>query len=169
MDAGLAKALNSSIGTSDFKSLDKIFEDGMRLVASEDVIYKYDGAFTTRYAGYGDWRTTADSYITFDKPGTVYIKTEQYLYASGETSKPGSAKIMVLNESGDVIAEMPDNVMPKVDGTVTIYMEMNVVPGTKYRVALKCSNGENWGAYLAGNFSVCGKTVLFGANVTKVS
>ena len=169
MDAGLAKVLNSTIGTTNFKSLNKIFEDGVRLVASEDVMYKYDGAFTTSKPAYADWRTTANSYITFDKPGTVYIKTEQYLYADATNTKPGAVKIMVLNESGVVITETPDYVGTKVDGTVSIYLEMNVVPGTKYKISLGCNNGENFGAYPTGNFSVCGKTVLFGANVTKVS
>lgn len=51
MDAVLAKLLNSTVGTSDYKSLDKLFEDllddNKSLIASDEVYYTFPSEFNT--------------------------------------------------------------------------------------------------------------------------
>ena len=173
MDAGLAKILNSTVGTNNIKSLDKIFTDSIRLVGSEDVMYVYDGAFTSRYqAEYLVNTLTANQYITFDTPGAVRLKTEQIIYANSDANagegKPVKIGLQVLNESGTVIASAETAYTSTSMVAIELWVDLNVVPGTKYKLRLTSrSFGEStWASYMSKKVSVCGKAVLFGAKVT---
>lgn len=174
MDAGLAKVLNSTVGTSNIKSLDKIFSDNIRLVGSEDVMYVYDGTFkATLQEEYAANTLTSNQYITFDTPGAVRIKTEQTLYtnsdANASAGKPVEITLFVLNQSGTVIASAKTGYI-SVSGTVVeLWVDINVIPGEKYKIKISGrAFGEEatWTQYMSKNFAVCGKTLFFGAKVT---
>lgn len=174
MDAGLAKVINSTVGTGNFKSLDKVLFDGARLVASEDVMYEYDKTFTkkevsTNSEGAGTPAKgvlTADKYITFDMAGTVYIKTQQTIYSTASANKPARVVLSVLNESGTVITSVDTGETELTSAVMTMFLELNVTPGTKYKI--KMEGYRYYQAYPIQKFSVCGKPVLFGATVSTV-
>lgn len=178
MDAGLAKVINSTVGTSGLKSLDKIFTDSIRLVGSEDVMYVYDGTFTKRTQEESILNTlTADKYITFDTPGAVRIKTDQIIYANSDANatdgKPVRIKLSVLDENGAVIASVESEYIAVNMVAITLWLDLNVVPGKKYKVKIGgravgqlVGGGEIWSQYMSKSFSVCGKTMFFAAKVT---
>lgn len=172
MDAGLAKVINSTVGTGNFKSFDKLLFDSARLVASEDVMYEYDETFTlkevnTNQEGAGTPSKgviTADKYITFDMAGTVYIKTQQTIYNTASANKPSRVVLSVLNESGNVITSLDTGGTELTSTKVTMFLELNVVPGAKYKIKMEGYNFYQ--GYPKQKFSVCGKPVLFAAKVT---
>lgn len=174
MDAGLAKVLNSTVGTSDLKSLDKIFEDSMRLIGSEDVMYVYTGTFTeTAQEEYVLNTLIANQYITFDTPGTVRIKTEQMLYPNTDANASAGCStqisLSVLNESGNVITSISTPTGGTTAVLTELYVDINVVPGEKYKIKIGGRafwNDGAWKKYMRKTFSVCGKTIFFGAKVT---
>lgn len=165
MDAGLAKVINSTIGTGNFKPLDKVFADNIKLVASEEVMYTYDGTFTFKSQdSYNHGAITADKYITINTPGAVYIKTTQTVYKAGSNGTPTSVQLQVLDESGSIINSDSAGGTSS-DGTIVeIFVPINVVSGKKYKIKMTAAGGNN--STPAYNFSVCGKTVFFGATVT---
>lgn len=161
MDAGLAKVVNSTMGTSNFKPLDKIFSDNAKLVGSDEVMFDYTGEWTEVKDGGGGFNssiygTMTTSFIQFDKSGTVIIKTRQKNAGTSDMTY----YIRVDDSNGNTVATGSYKVVQ--GATVDLLLSLNVTSGVRYKVAVGVYNSGN----VARVFSVCGKTILFGATVT---
>ena len=73
MDAGLAKVLNSTVGTSTMKSLDKVLLDNVKLIGSDEVLLVYDGGWTYQ-AIEGTGYNISSKKIEFQAEGSVIFK-----------------------------------------------------------------------------------------------
>lgn len=161
MDAGLAKVLNSTVGTDEFKALDKVFSDNARLVGSDDVMYHYDGEFTYDTPSLYWKGIITSSYITFDKSGSVKIKTTQ---RGRRSDYPHTYDVYFINEAGATLVSVSQSIV--YDGIAEISLSANVTAGAKYKVRINCYDA---GDSPSPDIDVCGKIILFGANVTKTS
>lgn len=186
MDAGLAKLMNSSVGTSALKALDTIlktdnttiatnaadklfnsFKNSAKLVGSDEVMYNYTGTWSYGYGnqvqgGFGesDYAYIANSFIKFDTSGTVIIKT---LQTARSSTYVGTYYLRVIDDKGVTIGTSSAYV--PVDAEVEISYSLNVTAGAKYKIVLAGSSHNS----PDDNFVVCGKTMLLGATVTLTS
>jgi hypothetical protein len=163
---GIKRALNSTLGTSTFKPLDKIILDNTRIVASDDVFFVYDGAWSeggaTSDTASNGWYRRTNSYIKFDRAGSVKFKWLQSNKASS-SSGAGSyseAKIRVIDETGAVVGSYSAS-LPLITTNYSQYeitVPINVETGKKYKVDVQRSS-----SYMDFNLSlVVGATLVFG-------
>lgn len=148
MDAGLAKVMNSSVGTSALKALDTILKtdnttiannaadrlynklmNNVKLIGSDELMYHYKGTWT----GTPQYKYS-ETAITFDKSGTVVFKTRQlnldtsttkYCYLAVNGGASGSNRIVSTG-----------NVYVPSGATVELSLAVNVTAGTKYYVEI---------------------------------
>ena len=183
MDAGLAKIMNSSVGSSALKALDTILKtdnttiannaadrifnnlkNSTKLVGSDDVLFTYSGEWTrlkaSESAWYGDsfdgYETT--SYIQFNTSGTVSLKTTQ---TNGRDDGTSDFKYRVYDSAGNVLVNKRIYDIAS-SSTVEFTIDINVTSGTKYKFAIVAESG----ASASTNLNVCGKTILFGPTIT---
>lgn len=186
MDAGLAKVMNSSVGTSTLKALDAILKtdntaiannaadrlfnslkNSAKLIGSDDVMFTYSGEWTygsgsgnNPIFGSGFNHYLANSFVQFDTSGAVTIKTVQ---TGARTDAKHTFYLRVYDSSGNQITTTAGNLA---NGTTAeIKLDFNVTAGSKYKFAI---GGYNVGS-LSPNLNVCGKTVIFGATATITS
>ena len=177
MDAGLAKIMNSSVGTSAVKALDAILKTDntaiansaadrlysllkseLRLVGSDEVLHHYDGAWTQNRGN-----ATTSKYLSFNTSGTVVLKTIQ---TNSDSEHSRSIRVYEGSTTNptvtidSVYVNMPQNSMAEIS------VAINVKPNTKYYVSVFCTNANY---YPQTNLDVCGKLVPFtGTVVTEV-
>lgn len=87
MDAGLAKVINSTVGTDDFKPFDKIFTDNRSIVASDEKYF----VFPTKLQDYTSEEVNASTKVnlfsfTLPMTGSCYLK-----YRFGSPYSDGSS------------------------------------------------------------------------------
>lgn len=144
MSGMLAKVINSSVGTSSFKSLDEVLLSKIRLVGSDDVFFSYEGDWSNVNDAYTKETT---SYIVFDTDGTVNFKTFFNTY-SNTGDKATVVKLMVLNSSGSTIASVEKGVVTKADEENASHYELsvpvNVTKGAKYKVRTSSSSSSSY-------------------------
>ena len=146
MSGMLAKVINSSVGTSSFKSLDEVLLSKVRLVGSDDAFFAYNGAWTNNTDAYTKYTS---SYITFDISGTVNFKVFFSTYTSaGGADKRTDMSITVKDSAGTTIAETETTVWTTdnaADNTeYELAVAVNVTAGTKYRIQTKSSNSSTY-------------------------
>lgn len=186
MDAGLAKTLNSSVGTSTLKSLDTILKtdnttiannaadrlfnslkNSSKLVGSDDVLFAYSGGWTftngdsdTDFGRNYDYYKT-NSFIQIGSSGAVTFKTTQLGMDATNGTMP--VQLRVYDSSGatvgNIVTEIPQGVSAEVSVSV------NVTANAKYKVAIAFYNGGN----AHTNLTVCGKTIILAPTVTMTS
>lgn len=146
MSGMLAKVINSSVGTSDFKSLDEQLLSKVRLVGSDDVFFAYDGGWTDSADSYTRYTT---SYIKFDTEGTVNFKVffSRYTTTTG-VDKKTNITLTVKDGNGTVVAEavtsvqMTDNAA--YDNDYELSVAVNVTKGSKFRIQTDSSNDSSY-------------------------
>ena len=184
MDAGLAKLLNSSVGTSTLKALDAILKtdnttiannaadrifnnlkNSTKLVGSDDVLFAYNGSWTALSASSDAWYgskysgSATRSYLQFNTSGTVTLKTTQ---KGTDSDGPQNYKYRVTDSAGNVITE--GSAAIAYESTAEISCNVNVTAGTKYKFEIV---GHVDGGYNnEENLLVCGKTIMFAPSVT---
>ena len=170
MDAGLAKTLNSSVGTSALKALDTILKTdnttiannavdrlfnnlvaSSKLVGSDDVMYVYSGTWTSDNSK--EYKTSY--FIQFDKSGSVTIKTTQ----NASSFSMGDRALYVYDSNGTTIAQAGATLSEGM--TVELSCSINVTAGSKYKFSVYDKNG-----YANHNVRVCGKTIMFAPTIT---
>ena len=178
MDAGLAKVMNSSVGSSALKALDTILKtdnttiannaadrlfnslkNSVKLVASDETMFAYNGTWGHFNIDGKEFTNKGTlQFMQFDKSGTVrfaLVFTNEHSSASYEQA------IYVVDSSHKTIAKSDlITVAPKT--TVLIWVDANVVAGGKYKCAFENSS------YLQV-LNVCATPVLFGATATLTS
>ena len=98
-DILLARALNSTIGTPNFKGFDEIYQEiskNVRLVGSNETFFVYDGEISSG---------KTDKYIKFDANGSVNANAYVRFYNSSSSSTSAEFTLKVLDESGKIISE----------------------------------------------------------------
>lgn len=147
-------ALNSTVGTTGYKPLDKIILDNVRLIATDDVLFAYDGEWVlggdSVYA-YGQHGYKTSSFITFDTAGTVRFMTTQRGYGQ---SSAQSYTIRVYDSSDTVVAYYSADIPYQTVAELSI--DINVTAGSKYKFSCSCS--QNYSAP-AKSLNVCGTPV----------
>ena len=177
MDAGLAKLMNSSVGTSALKALDTILKtdnttiannaadrlinslkNSTKLVGSDEVLFSYEGQWTPtdEITGCANGYKSS-SFIKFDTSGTVTIKT---LQTGGRSNNKEEYRIKAIDSSGNQIKF----VSAELDYGATGYieLELNVTAGSKYKFVV--ANGNY--SVVEPNLLVCGKTIMFAPAIT---
>lgn len=166
MSGMLAKVLNSTVGTNNFKSLDVAMTEKIcdrlksetRLIGSDDVLYVYDGQWKrtdddpdTGYKG-----KTTDGF-TFSHSGLALFKTTQL-------QEEGVDWYMYVYCDGVRIEKVN---IPEDDVEVDLYFDI-VIP-----VAVEA--GKTYSVFISGyeeapsaNLSVCATPVMFAPTVTLV-
>jgi hypothetical protein len=160
MSGMLAKVINSSVGTSDFKSLDEVLLSKIRLIGSDDVFFSYDGEWVTENSDY-TYRTS--SYITFDTDGAVKFKTYFSDYSTNGVDKTTTMTIAVEDVTGTTIEAsstaiyLDDNAAATSDYELSV--AVNVTKGSKYKVRLSSSNTSSY-KRPSGKLTVCATPVF---------
>ena len=144
-DILLARALNSTIGTPDFKGFDEIYQENsknVRLVGSNETFFVYDGKFSSEKTDSYiiDARTT-DKYIKFDTNGSVNANAYVRFYNSSSSSTAAEFTLKVLDESGKIISEKDSTA--SVGNQKFSYDELNtpfnVTKNSKYKISVETS------------------------------
>lgn len=168
MSGMLAKVMNSTVGTSDFKSLDvalteKIynkFNSETRLIGSDDVLYYYEGDWTKTdgvpldsYSGY----TSGE--FTFSHSGVVFFKTLQ--------SHDGSSnwRMEVYGDDGEEVGgeSINNNDFTTETAFFEIIAPIQVEAGKAYSVLISSND-----ARVDRNLSLCATPVICAPTVTLV-
>lgn len=141
MDALVAKALNSTVGSDNFYGLDRLLtKEAVRLMASNELFYKYDGGYTSvNNGGTGSntqWMTHT-KYVQLDASGTAAIDIILEHSMSGGTT----IELAVKDGSGNSVYSKSASA----SDMKNISFLLNVDKSKKYR--LECSY-KNTGAYL---------------------
>jgi hypothetical protein len=167
MSGMLAKVMNSTVGTSNFKSLDEAvynrFKNDVRLVGAEEVLFSYDGGWTelsdiptTSYRGY----ITTKS-IKFSHSGTVIFKTTQ----PHPESSTVTYVITIRDSSGNNLKQISNEVEGSGEAyDLDITMAFNVTAGTPYKIILSRTSTKPKNQDL----KICAVPVLIGSDVTLV-
>ena len=176
MDAGLAKVMNSSVGTSTLKALDAIlktdntaiannaadklynlFKSNVKLVGSDNVMFSYSGTWANRQydTSIGTLYCTSNL-ITFDTSGTVRFMLP---------IKRGSAASMYMYifDESDVVVGKLTAIDVKADTPIIATLDVNVSTGKKYRLGVGGASFNPSGLYIGAT------TILFGATATLTS
>lgn len=121
--AGIKYALNSTLGTDEFKPLDKLIV-GEKLFCSSDTVIAQI---------YSKLSPSVNNYFIPKINGIVTIKSNFRNTYEGQTS---SGYLLVYDESGTCVAKSPkyENVGYTPDGSSYYYMDLTVTAGKKYRV-----------------------------------
>lgn len=131
----VAKTLNSSLGTPNFRSFDQFIANNVRLIQSDNAFYVYDGEWVS--SDNGKTETTAKS-IVFGISGTVGI----YM-----TVSTGAEKFYVeVSKDDEVIARSTNN---------TPILKINVSDGESFKFKV----------YTTSNYSIDVKELYIGAIV----
>lgn len=168
MSGMLAKVLNSTVGTSSFKSLDEVlpskiydkFKADVGLVGSEKVLYTYGGAWTALENSDSYRRQQASTKIKFGCGGVVLFKTVQALKTS-----QGEIRIEIKNNAGTVLKSATYTLPASTSDLTEVELScpFNVTAGTEYTVLLL-----KYGSNPTTNFHVCAEPVMFCPTVTLV-
>ena len=146
MSAIVAKALNSTLGSENFKSFDKILADDVRLVGSSDVFFVYDDVWNEPSATSRETKG-----ISFELGGAINVYMSlgtgasecdiTATYNGGKSitvrKKTGASPMMRINvKKGDVVKFKAAAVK---SGSVSygvnvneLYIGATVVQGSKY-------------------------------------
>jgi hypothetical protein len=167
MSGMLAKVLNSTVGTSDFKSLDVALTERIydklnsetRLIGSDDVLYYYEGSWIKTdgvpldsYSGY----TTYE--FSFSHSGVVLFKTTQ------EHRSGTNWRMMVYDAIGEEIASASLNDNDLTDNVFfDMIIPMTVRAGEAYSVLISSND-----ARVDRNLSICATPVICAPTVTLV-
>ncbi len=177
MSGMLAKVMNSTVGTSNFKSLDVALTERIydklnsetRLVGSDNVLYYYDGTWTEVD---GDWmsdndvlRSTYDGILTggfrLSHSGMVIFKTTQTSPAYGVRYA-----LVVRDSSGAEIGSTVFQVPAGMeDMPFDILLPMQVEAGETYSVVLANDTG---GRNIDEILNICATPVICAPTVTLV-
>lgn len=134
MDALVAKALNSTVGSDSFSGLDKLLtKDAVRLLPGDKLFYKYDGGYTSVNGGGSGSNTqwaTRSKYIQFDVSGTVEIKIAQ----SNSLGSSKTITIAIKDGDGNSVYSI-SKAANDIGDSLTV--QINVDKSKKYR--LECS------------------------------
>lgn len=140
MDVALGRLLNSTVGTTSYKPLDKIILGNVRLIGSDSVLFTYDREWvqgdSSIYA-YGQWGVKTSSFIKFDTAGTVRFVTTQ----RSELAVAKSYTIRVYDANDTVIATYSADVPSGT--TAEISVNINVTAGSKYKFSCACPATQN--------------------------
>jgi hypothetical protein len=178
MDAGLAKVMNSSVGTSAVKALDTLLKtdnttiannaadrlfnslkNSAKLVGSDEVMFVYSGDWVDDNSFGGSFNgCRTSSFIQFDTSGTVVFKTIQT--GNRTDGNKHTFNLRAYDASGNQIRNVRADLS---NGTTAeIQLSMNVTAGAKYKIGIGCYNT----GYPAQFLDVCGTMVLFSATAT---
>ena len=185
MDAGLAKVLNSTIGTSAVKALDTLMKESdtanveklngymttiannaadrlynklkadVKLVGSDEVILHYDGGW--KEGSNAKYRVTTQG-VSFSHNGAIIAKTFQSNSGSGEKNYRLNA--YAGSATGATIAASGNVSVPS-GQSVEISIAFNVAVGTKYYIELYSSDTAP-----ADTVDFCGTLVQFSPTAT---
>ena len=193
MDAGLAKVLNSSVGTSTTKALDTILKESdatnvtalktqmttsanggadrlfdklkasSKVVGSEDVMFTYTGGWKSAF---GDSAKLGS--------GNECETTSFILFDTSGTVKIKTRQIGKRSENlhqykigaydaSGTLIKTVEEHIPY-NTTADITLSLNVTAGSKYKFIIYCYNANS--TYPSQNLDVCGKTMMFGATAS---
>jgi hypothetical protein len=160
MDAGLAKVLNSTVGTSTLKALDQIFFDNVKLIASDEVLYKYSGGWTNKQITTADrGNDSTENPIIFDTSGTVIFKTVVENYnGTGSTS----ISITVKDSAGNTKGSASGTVVMTSESSKKVEYEIscivNVTAGETFTV--HTTSSDPYAKTAPRNVYICARPVL---------
>lgn len=169
MSALLAKVLNSSVGTSTLKPLDKLLEtvannaadklfnslkNSVTVISSDETMLSYNGAWENAAASgsFIGYQTT--NYIKFDCNGVVRLKTVQ---KGNRTDYNHTYDIYVYDETGATVATTSMGIA--YGATAEISVDFNVSSSKKYKVKIMCYNTGS----PTKNITFNGRPILFSA------
>lgn len=193
MDAGLAKVLNSSVGTSTLKALDTILKESdatnvtalktqmttsanaaadrlfnslkssAKLVGSDDVMFTYGGAWS-----WGSETEFGSGFYHCSTNSFVLFDTSGTVIIktvqSGQRSdSPHTFYMRAYDASGNQVKTVQANLLYNTTGEIKL--SLNVTAGSKYRFVIGWYNYGNG----SPNLDVCGTMVIFGATATHSS
>lgn len=183
MDAGLAKVLNSTIGTSAVKALDTLMKESdtanveklngymttiannaadrlynklkseVRLVGSDEVLIRYTGGWTL--SGSDRYLKTAKG-VSFSHAGTVVAKTVQYAEKNNTLNVYKDSSFAQTSLIATEFNRIVDG-----GGNVEICASFNVVPGTVYYFEVYCYDKG-----MEESLDLCATPYPFGATAT---
>lgn len=157
MDAGLAKVLNSTVGTSDFKPLDEVLDDKVRLIVDDTLYYTYDGAWTKKNEDSTTISRTSDP-VEIPYDGTISVEYGAH-NDNGQFSKDCTVDIY---KDGKKVWSGQMTIPP--DGSETISREMNVTRGQQ--IHIKCI--KNSATTLSERFFRIFARPVFGSKVCQI-
>ena len=134
-DILLARALNSTIGTPDFKGFDEIYQENsknVRLVGSNETFFVYDGGISSG---------KTNKYIKFDANGSVNANAYVRFYNSSSSSTGAEFTLKVLDESGKIISEKDStaSVGNQKFSYDEINIPFNVTKNSRYKISVETS------------------------------
>lgn len=164
MSGMLAKVMNSTVGTSDFKSLDVAISDnlysklksGVRLIGSDDVLCQYAGTWSTSDSGSYEGFITNE--FMFSHSGVVTFKTKQSGDARWRMQIYVATKTDPLREEYVFKGDYPD------DEPFTLSATVTVVAGERYSVRITNTGSLS----MDENLTICATPVMFAPTVTIV-
>lgn len=135
MDALVAKALNSTVGTDDFSGLDEVLtKKAFRLQPSDKVFYHYDDTYTVTQTGGSSGSTTAtwtgySKYIKFDVDGNA---NATIIFNASAVSSSNNISVGLQDENGKSLFGVSGTRSSITDTEVKGYLKVD--KSKKYRV-----------------------------------
>ena len=191
MDAGLAKVLNSSVGTSTLKALDTILKESdatnvtalktqmttsanaaadrlfnslkssAKLVGSDDVMFTYLGGWTYDSSG----NDFGSSFYAYKTNSFVQFDTSgTVIIKTVQSGQRNDSPHTFYMRAYDASGNQVKTVQANLlyNTTGEIKLSLNVTAGSKYRFVIGWYNYGNG----SPNLDVCGTMVMFGATAT---
>lgn len=169
MSGMLAKVMNSTVGTSNFRSLDEAIADkvhdklssSVRFIGSDNVLCHYTGTWSTKNgeptSSYEGFSTQE---ITFSHSGVVIFKTTQTA-----NEEPWTMYVRDVNTNADVGKSTPayDDLSVGVSFDMTVLA--TVEAGKPYIVIISNKDAP---AERQMNLTICATPVMFAPTVTIV-
>lgn len=135
-------AINSTLGTSDFKPLDKIFNDSIVIVSSDFVLKILIGE-QTRLSNAGK-----TAYFTSNFDGVIKIQAK----LTGEIIGNTNVYLSCTNSSNDIVAQKTTLLSKDTD---SVFMNVNVKKGESYTVKISGPTSTYF-----FDLCVCGHTIF---------
>ena len=192
MDAGLAKVVNSTVGTSTVKALDTILKESdttnvnalktqmttsgnaaadrlydklkasAKLVGSDDVMFTYTGEWTGASGSNSEFGSAFNDYKT--KSFISFDTTGTVVIKTRQQGKRSDYPHTYYIRAYDASGNQVKTAEGSLPYNTTgdIMLSLNVTAGSKYKFVI---SGYNSG-YPSQNLDVCGKIMIFGATAT---